>query len=345
MKPEMEASCVADEQFRLVPVGPDNAVLVGAVFRAVYGEDYVDQLVYRPEELLKKIAQGRLAGLLALDNAGRPAGYAALGATAPNPCLWEEKGLIVVPAYNKTDAGILLACYFGNPAVWPAGVAGVFAAAVCHHYFSQVICAKAGWIASAIQLDLFDAAILHERPAGVGRISCSLFFSLMPPAGGRSYWPSAYRGILSSLAAARREPEGELSTEPLPGVGATDVQVSSVTASRSLTVNVFRIGGDWAAVVDGLAAEARRERLVSVQVFIDTANPAIGAAVELLRARGFFFGGLAPRWFGSDGLLMQRVFADTRYDLIKLYPDTAGRLLAFIRSDRLAVGKESGAIT
>ncbi|MDR7868253.1 MAG: hypothetical protein RIN56_15760 [Sporomusaceae bacterium] len=336
---------MSDEQFRLVPVGPDNAALVGAVFRAVYGEDYVDSAVYRPECLLQKIAQGRLAGLLAFDSAGRPAGYAALGPTAPNPFLWEEKGLIVVPAYNKTDAGTMLACYFGDPAVWPAGVAGVFASTVCHHYFSQVICAKAGWIASAIQLDLFDAAILHDRPADIDRISCALFFSLMPPAGGRSYWPAAYRAVLSALAAARHEPQGELSTEPLPAAAATALEIIPVTASRSMKVNVLRVGGDWAAVADRLVDEARRRRLLSVQLFIDTSCPAIGEAVEILRTRGFFFGGLAPRWFGSDGLLMQQVFADTRYDLIKLYTDTAKNLLAFIRADRQAVGQETGATT
>ena len=334
---------MSDEQFRLVPVGPDNAALVGTVFRAVYGEDYVDSAVYRPESLLQKISHGQLAGLLALDSAGRPAGYSALGPTAPNPCLWEEKGLIVVPAYNKTDAGTLLARYFGDPAVWPEGVTGVFASTVCHHYFSQVICAKAGWIASAIQLDLFDAAILHDRPADIDRISCALFFSLMPPTGGCSYWPTAYREILSSLAAARHEPQGELSTESLPAATATAMDIIPITASRSMKVNVLRVGGDWAAVADRLVAEARRQRLLSVQLFIDTSCPAIGEAVEILRAHGFFFGGLAPRWFGSDGLLMQLVFADTRYELIKLYPDTVRNLLAFICTDRLAVGQETGA--
>ncbi len=334
---------MSDEPFRLVPVGPDNAALVGAVFRSVYGENYVDPVVYRPESLLQKITQGRLAGLLALDHAGRPAGYAALGPTAPNPSLWEEKGLIVVPEYNKTDAGTSLACYFGDPAVWPAGVAGVFASAVCHHYFSQVICAKAGWTASAIQLDLFDAAILHDRPAEVDRISCALFFSPMPPAAAPCHWPAAYREILATLAAVRREPRGEPSTAPLPVAVATDVAMTPVTASRSMRINVFRIGGDWAAVVERLLAEARRRQMVSVQIFIDTACPAIGEAVQVLRARGFFLGGLAPRWFGSDGLLMQQVFADTRYDLIKLYPDTAKELLAFIRADRLAVRQGKGA--
>ncbi|MDT8903614.1 hypothetical protein [Anaeroselena agilis] len=333
---------MADGRFRLVPVGPDNVALVGEVFRAVYGEGYVDPVVYRPESLLKKIAQGQLAGLLALDPAGRPAGYVALGSTAPNHSLWEEKGLIVVPGYSKTDAGTALACHFGDRAVWPAGVDGVFASAVCHHYFSQVICAKAGWVVSAVQLDLFDAAILSDRPEDVDRISCSLFFSPMPPAAVPCYWPAAYFDVMAALAEERNDPPGAISAAQLPVTVTTDLEVIPLPTSDSMKVNVFRVGGDWAAAVERLVAEARRRRALSVQLFIDTACPSIGEAVRVLRARGFFFGGLAPRWFGSDGLLMQQVFANTRYDLIRLYPDTAAKLLAFIRADRLAVGQERG---
>ncbi len=45
-----------------------------------------------------------------------------------------------------------------------------------------------------------------------------------------------------------------------------------------------------------------------------------------------------PRWFGSDGLLMQTLLdRETDCDAIKLYSQTAKDLLAFIRSDRETV--------
>ena len=49
----------------------------------------------------------------------------------------------------------------------------------------------------------------------------------------------------------------------------------------------------------------------------------------------------ALRWFGTDGLLMQRVTTDTRYDRIKLYSAPAQQLIEFIRADRRAVRQES----
>jgi len=334
---------VANDFFRFVLVGPEEAPLVGEVFRSVYGEAYIDPSVYQPETLLRKIGQGSLFAVLALAPDGRPAGYAALGAEAPNPFLWEEKGLVVVPEYNKTDVGASLVSFWGETTGWPAPVVGVFASPVCHHYFSQIFCAKAGWVASTIQLDLFDGAIFRDRPEGLSRVSCVQFFTPMPPVAAPSYWPREYSEFLATITRARNEPEGRLSTKPLPDAMPTSLQTNAMPSSRNLRINVSHIGKDWPEVVRNLLAEARSQQMISIQVMLDTSCSCIGAAVGILRSHGFFLGGLAPRWFGNDGLLMQKVTTDTRYDLFKLYSSPAKELFDFIRADRVAVRHENEA--
>ena len=325
---------MAETSFRIQGLDETNAAHVPEVFRAVYGDAYVDPSVYQPQALLRKIDQGQLCAVVALDADGCPAGYAALGATTPNPFLWENKGLVVVPEYKNTNVGTMLVTVWGNPADWPARVKGLFGAPVCHHYFAQIFCAKAGWVASTLQLDLFDAAILQDRPDGLSRVSCVQFFSPMPPSPVPSYWPGEYGEFLATISRVRQEPPGILSTAPLPAATATIWETKPTPSSRSLRVNVFRIGGDWPEVVRDLLAEARLQRSISIQMFLDTSCACIGEAVRILREYGFFLGGLAPRWFGADGLLMQRVTVDTRYDLLKLYSEPAQQLLEFIRADR-----------
>ena len=98
------------------------------------------------------------------------------------------------------------------------------------------------------------------------------------------------------------------------------------------------VGGDWAAVVDHTLNEARQRQVISLQVVVNMACPCISAVVEILRDRGFFFGGMAPRWFGTDGFLMQRLFgSETEYEETKVYTPMARELLSFIRSDRETV--------
>jgi len=74
--------------------------------------------------------------------------------------------------------------------------------------------------------------------------------------------------------------------------------------------------------------------VVSLQVAVNMALPHLGAAVEELRKQGFFFGGVLPRWFGSDGLLMQVVLGrEPNFAGAKLYTQTARTLRQYCQAD------------
>ena len=49
--------------------------------------------------------------------------------------------------------------------------------------------------------------------------------------------------------------------------------------------------------------------------------------------RGYFLGGVLPRWFDGDGLMMQKLYAKPHFDTIRLYSQRAEKLLAFIKKD------------
>ena len=56
--------------------------------------------------------------------------------------------------------------------------------------------------------------------------------------------------------------------------------------------------------------------------------------MEELRKQGFFFGGVLPRWFGSDGLLMQVVLGgEPNFAGAKLYTQTARTLRQYCQAD------------
>ena len=54
---------------------------------------------------------------------------------------------------------------------------------------------------------------------------------------------------------------------------------------------------------------------------------------EYLRGRGYFFGGVLPRWFGADGFLMQKVTVRPNWEGIRLYSEKAQKICDFIRED------------
>lgn len=322
--------------FKLVPVDETNAVHVGNLFRVTYGEDFPVRDVYDPEILWREVREGRVAATLAFDPEGCPAGYIALLRSAPNPNIWEGGNLIVHPAFKRTRLSFSLLGHYMIPSIRePLRADGFFTETVCRHYFTQVGCIKSGLADYALELDLLDGASFKEDQAAAGRVACVLNFIEFTPPTSPVHLPERYADILRHLAQPLSSRVFLPADAPLPAGGTTDLEYQRHPEAKAWKVFVRQIGEDWQETVDGLLRSARAHGVVSLQMTLNTAVAHLGAAVEILRGRGFFLGGLAPRWFGADGLLMQTVLGkEPDYDGIKLYSRTAKELLARIRADR-----------
>jgi hypothetical protein len=322
--------------FDIVPVDAENSRQVGTVFESVYGGDYPVKDVYRPDALWREVREGRLKAALAFDTDGRPAGYVSLIKTAPNPRLWEAGSLVVDPAYRTTDLALILIRYFlQGPVAETLDADGLFGEAVCHHYFSQMCSVKSGLIDCAIELDQLDGSSFKDRSAQTARISCVFNFLELSSRPLTGYLPAEYGEILRWLAQPFLPRTFTDSREPLhPGVPSRWEEAYHATA-RTWKISVRSAGADWPARVEGFLGEAARRGVISLQITLDAAWPHVGAATEALRRRGFFLGGLAPRWFGSDGILMQQVLGkEPDFEGILLYSRRAEELLSFVRADR-----------
>ncbi|PKN59591.1 MAG: hypothetical protein CVU53_07425 [Deltaproteobacteria bacterium HGW-Deltaproteobacteria-11] len=335
---------MSGEKFDLVAVDETNAVSVGDVFRSIYGDDFPVKDVYDPGTLWREVREGRVAATLAFDGEGCPVGYISLFKSAPNPRLWEGGNLIVHPACKYSDLSSILFRHYLKPENYgPLEADGFFGEAVCHHYFTQVGCVKSGMTDCAVELDLLDGSSFKDTRAGSGRVACVLNFLEFTRPDAPVHLPERYAEIVQRLSMPLSPRSFLPADAPLPLNGVTVREDRYHGAARTWKVYVREIGGDWREVVDDLLREAGARDVVSLQVTLNTAIPHLGAAVEVLRGRGFFLGGLAPRWFGNDGLLMQKVLGrEPDFDGIKLYSRTAKDLLAFIRMDREETSRLAG---
>ncbi len=336
-----EFNVLTDGLFQIVAVDATNAHHVGIVFHSIYGDDFPVKDVYQPEVLCREIQAGRLISGLAFDPGGRVAGYVSMFKTAPNPRLWEAGNVLVIPGYSHTDVSSRLVRYCMDLAVCRmADIDGIFVEAVCCHYFTQVVTAKNGLIDCGVELDQLDGASFKDgksNKAGSARVSCILTLWEVTEPLEPAYIPIQYDGILRRIAGSLRPRILLPSTAELPTEGATSLDGKHYPSARTWKVAVPTVGGDWTAVVDDILKEARERQVISLQVVVNMACPHISAVVGVLRDKGFFFGGMAPRWFGTDGLLMQRLFgSETEYGETKVYTPIAQELLSFIRSDREA---------
>ena len=98
-------------------------------------------------------------------------------------------------------------------------------------------------------------------------------------------------------------------------------------------INVRRIGTDLEATAAAAVQNAQRQGRTMVQLALSLNSPSIDAAVEAMRAAGFWFGALLPRWMGDDALLMQRAIGEPWFGGIELFTNDAKALLRFVQED------------
>lgn len=322
----------------IVPVDNSNVGHVPALFRKVYGDEYLHKEVYQPEALWQQIQRGNILAVLAYSSLGLPVGYVALGRLTSNPRLWEEKGLIVDPEYNDSGVAIPLAEYFAKRENHrDIDIEGIFSYAVCHHYFTQIICAKAGWNDCFLTLDYIDKS-LYTRQPDTTRVACVMMYAEFTEQKEIGYLPREYERVFRQIAQPLNPRDFRMVDDSLPDSTVTVWEDAGNMPAGSWHITVRDIGADWSDIVSEFLDQAHQRKIVSLQVILNMACPCISVAVTILREQGFFLGGLAPRWFGSDGILMQTVLGKKPdYDTIKLYTRTGRTLLASVRTDQETV--------
>lgn len=330
---------MSETSFVIKRVDRSSADAVPAVFRSIYGDEFPMKYVYHADRIMAEIDAGRLDSSLAFDAAGEPVGYVAIYKNAPNPRLWEGGNLLVIPGKGYDSLAWRLLQHYKDPENLPdSGSDGLFGEAVCHHFFTQVGCAKLDFADCALSLDQLNGASFREHAPKTERVACLLQFYEQSDPSGACHLPGQYYDILSTLSEQLRPRTLLPGSAPLPATGITSRSDRYYADAAMWRVEVSAIGGDWGAFLDGLLEEARRRNVVSLQVVLSAAMPCATAAVAEMRRRGFFLGGLFPRWFGDDAVMMQQVLGrEPDYDGIRLYTRIAKSLLEFIRADREAV--------
>lgn len=93
------------------------------------------------------------------------------------------------------------------------------------------------------------------------------------------------------------------------------------------------IGYDLREYLADLEERALADNVLVIQVWLKLSSPWNGSAVDIPRSRGYFFGGVLPRWFDEDGLLMEKLLCDPDFEGIQLHTEEAKELLSMIKED------------
>ncbi len=314
---------------------PEDAPGVVKLFLSVYGEGYPIQTYIQPQLLIRENAEGRIISSVARTPKGDIVGHNALFQSAPSKRICESGAGVVHAAY-RGGHGIFtrLVSHGQEVAARQFGIEAVFGESVCNHVFSQKMCYGLGWISRALEVDLMPAAAYEKEKSAPGRVSSLMDFVTIRPRPHRVYIPRSFDTALGLLY-SNLDDERELLTSDaqFPSGSRTVVGTQYFAFAHVARVAVEKSGIDFKARIEKEERDVRSQGAVVIQIWLNLGEPWVGAAVEILRSRRFFFGGLLPRWFDRDGLLMQKIIGAPSWDGMRICFDHAKKLVEIVKSD------------
>lgn len=178
------------------------------------------------------------------------------------------------------------------------------------------------------------AQAYSKEQSASGRVTTLLDFKTLKPKPHTVYLPAVYeetmRFIYSGLDDSR---DIALSGKDLPDFKTTELNIQIFDFARVARIAVTEAGADFERAFDEHEKATLDKGMAIIQVWLRLSWPWIGQVVDALRKRGYFLGGILPRWFDEDGMLMQKVVGEPNWEGIQLYAARAKELLKLVKAD------------
>ena len=331
----MELMIEPDQTWEVDLFRPEDAEGVARLFLQVYGQGYPIKTFIDPSLLIEENNALRTISIVARTPKGDIVGHNAIFNSAPFKGLYESGAGVVHPRY-RGGAGIFAQM---NAHGLDLGknrfqIAGLFGESVCNHVFSQRMCAKLGAVNMAVELDLMPAAAYSREQSARGRVSSLLDFIPIQPKAQTVFIPRVYSEALDFIyGGLTDERTRRPATTPIPAGFTTELETQIFDFAQVARLAVKQAGGDFEQALAGLERDLDARGVVIVQVWLNLAWPWVGEVVDRLRKRGYFLGGLLPRWFDADGLLMQKTKNRPCWEEMQVHFERAQKIVSFARKD------------
>ena len=323
------------EAFHVGYFRPEDAEGIVQLFQAVYGGNYPIRLFYDPEAIVAANEEGSYYSIVARTPSGRVIGADHFVRSAPYPNLYEQAAGLVLKEY-RTGGVVTEMMRFMYDVFVPAkpNIEETWGEAVCYHPYIQQITEKFKHIWTAMEVALMPAETYGKEKNTSERVATVNGFRCFRKHPHEIFLPAVYEKELRWIYSRLEDVRDIRLSEAEPATGtATQADVSTFESANVSRIMVKEIGADFPQCLDNLEQDCMAKKTVVFQVYLNLACPWVGEAVDELRRRGYFFSGAFPRWFDSDGFMMQKLLCPPDFDAIILVTDDAKQLLEMIRKD------------
>lgn len=306
------------------PFQPGDAEQVVRLFVEVYGNAYPIRRVYDPQQLVEAAHSDSYLPFVAHSETGQVISYAALCRSAPYKGIYELVQGIVSSDFRGGGIGRTMFEYVERLLTTLPGAETYFGESVCNHLHTQKACAHIKSIDTGLELDLMPGAVYARDTPDTGRIAVLDSFRSFVSKPHQVYLPERYEEIVRYLYDGFDDQRTlSVSRAKIPAGQQTILSVKRHREIGLVRLAVSEAGEDFTQQLDAVLEEFADQGVQVVQLWLKSSLPWTGDAVERVRERGFFFGGIFPRWFDDDGIMLQKISGRPNWEGIKLHSDRA----------------------
>lgn len=312
---------------------PEDALGISLAYLAIYGDAFPVEHVYDPKEIIQRNAGEDQYTVVARTPRGEVVGLSGLFRHTPDPDIYEFGQLMVLKSYRKSRLAMEIADQTAGVLPHRLGIPVVFGEAVCNHVISQQLACRQGFRFTGLEVECMPSSIYAGEGGATRNVSLLLTFKIIRSTPSMVHVPPAYEAFITGMYVAMGL-EREYAPAAAPG-GKTAYEDFILPETGLARITVKKAGTDLQEIIDRARIKAGHSALV--QIYLNLGDPAAPDVVAMLRTKGFFFGGLLPQWFGSDGLIMQNVPQAPDWDTIRLYNEAAVAIRDYVRRDYEAI--------
>ena len=314
---------------------PEDAMGVVSTCFAVYGAGCPVDTYYLPEKLAVENEKGNIHSVVARTQKNEVIGHGALfHSSSPFKGMYEVGQYIIQKAYRGGGTALDISRYVTRLCPERYDVEAMYGEPVTNHTITQKMAQDEGWVETALEMDLMPARAYASDETVKGRVSTLLTFNIRKDRPHTLYLPGVYADLIKQDI-ARLSLDRELS---VPRTETSELK-KSLTLPEFFEfagvgrLQVLKIGKDIDTVIQAFVNDIQVQNYHVAQVFLPLDQPLIRKTCMELNTNGFFYGGYLPRWFDSDGILMQKIYGRPNFEGLKLYSEKAKRLMGYIKKD------------
>ncbi len=331
---QMEYTIEPGQEWHVDFFRPEDAEGVARLFLSVYGKEYPIKTYIQPELLIEENAAGRVISSVARTAKGEIVGHWSLYCSAPYRGLRECGAGLVHASYRARGVNEEIGRHSLYVAAPKSGVEAVFGEAVCNHVFEQKIVNRTGFEFQSLEVDLMPASAYDKEKSAMGRVAAICAFRTYRPKPHRVFVPPAYEEALAYLYSGLDDKREILKAgERPPSYSSTRMESSYFQFAQVARLHYWEPGKDFAEAFEREEKKCLENGAMVLQVFLNLGFPWVDDAVEILRKKGYFLGGLFPRWFDGDGLLMQKIMGRPCWEGIMIATERGKRILDLVKQD------------